>query len=296
MIEKLRNLQIGKIEENIDIKDYTTFKVSCIVSYFVKPKDESSLITLVKFLKEENIRYKVIGKGSNLVFVNKTFEGVIISLECFNKVMIEENKVIVGAGYSIMKLSLETARLGLSGLEFASGIPGSVGGSLVNNAGAYESEMSKIVKSAKVLMPNYEIKILTNEELKFCYRSSFLQYKKEYVCLEVELVLKKESAKEIMQTIQTRREKRLVTQPLEYPSAGSVFRNPDGMSAWKLIDALGFKGTKIGGAEVSEKHANFIINTGNATGKDIQKLIFKIKDAVKKEYNIDLVYEQEFVE
>lgn len=295
MIEKLRNLQIGAIEENVDIKNYTTFKVSCIVRYFIKPKDERSLITLIKFLKEENICYKVIGKGSNLVFVNKTFEGAIISSESFNKVTIEEEKVIVGSGYSIMKLSLETAKLGLSGLEFASGIPGSVGGSLVNNAGAYGSEMSKIVKSAKVLLPNHEIKIFTNEELKFCYRSSFLQFKTEYICLEVELVLKKGNAEEIMQTIQTRREKRLVTQPLEYPSAGSVFRNPDGMSAWKLIDALGFKGMKIGGAEVSRKHANFIINIGNATGKDIQELIFKIKDAVKKEYNIDLIYEQELV-
>lgn len=296
MIEKLRNLQIGEIEENVDIKDYTTFKVSCMVSYFIKPKDESSLITLIKFLKEENIHYKVIGKGSNLVFVNKTFEGAVISLECFNKVTIEEEKVIVGAGYSIMKLSLETARLGLSGLEFASGIPGSVGGSLVNNAGAYGSEMSKIVKSAKVLMPNHEIKIFTNEELKFCYRSSFLQYKKEYVCLEIELVLEKGNVEEIMQTIQTRREKRLVTQPLEYPSAGSVFRNPVGDYSGRIIEELGFKGMKIGGAEVSKKHANFIINTGNATGKEIQELIFKIKDAVKKEYNIDLVYEQEFVE
>lgn len=296
MIEKLKSLQVGEIQENIDIKDYTTFKVSCIVKYLVKPKDEESLLTLVKFLKQENIRYKVIGKGSNLIFVNPTFDGVILSLECFDKLKLEENKVIVGAGYSIMKLSLETAKLGFSGLEFASGIPGSVGGSLVNNAGAYGSDMASVVKSAKVLTPDFEIKIVTNEELKFCYRSSFLQYKNDFICLEVEFALEKGNDKEIMKTIQTRREKRLVTQPLEYPSAGSVFRNPEGTNAWKLVDALGFKGMKIGGAEVSSKHANFIINTGNATGKEIQELIFKIKEAVKKEYNIDLVYEQEFVE
>lgn len=296
MIKELRSLQVGEIQENVNLKDYTTFKVSCIAKYLVKPKDENSLLSLLKFLKEMHIRYKVIGKGSNLVFVNPTFDGVIISLECFDRLKIEENKIIVGAGYSIMKLSLETAKLGLSGLEFASGIPGSVGGSLVNNAGAYGSEMASVVTSVKVLTPEFEIKTLTKEELKFCYRSSFLQYKTDYVCLEVEFVLEKGNAKEIMKTIQTRREKRLETQPLEYPSAGSVFRNPKADYSGRIIEELGFKGMKIGGAEVSKKHANFIINTGNATGKDIQELIFKIKEAVKKEYDIDLVYEQEFVE
>ena len=296
MIEKIKNLQIGEVQENVDIKDYTTFKVSCRVECLVKPKDENFLITLVKFLKHENIRYKVIGKGSNLVFVNPTFEGVIISLENFNHLKVKENKVIVGAGYSIMKLSLETAKLGLSGLEFASGIPGSVGGSIVNNAGAYNSDMASVIRSVKVLTPQLEIKNFTKEELKFCYRSSFLQYKNDYICLEAEFVLEKGNAKEIMETIQKRREKRLATQPLEYPSAGSVCRNPEGKSAWELIEKLGLKGKKIGDAEVSKKHANFIINTGNATGRDIQDLIFKIKEKVKKEYNIDLIYEQEFVE
>lgn len=296
MIEKLKILQNVEVLEEVDVKEYTTFKVSCIAKAIVKPKDIDALILVLQVLKEENIRYKVIGKGSNLVFVNPVFDGVLISLEYFNELKIEGNKVSVGAGYSIIKLSLETARLGLSGLEFASGIPGSVGGSLVNNAGAYGSEMANIVISAKILTPNGKIKTFTKEELKFCYRSSFLQYKSDFICLEIMLKLEEKNAEDIMEIIKTRREKRLETQPLEYPSAGSVFRNLENISAWKLVDTLGFKGKRVGGAEVSHKHANFIINTGNATGQDIQKLILEIKETVTKECDIDLVYEQEFVE
>ncbi len=295
-MKKLKEIPNMEILENIDVKDCTTFKVSCIARYLVKPKDKEAMVLLFQFLKEMCIRYKVIGKGSNLIFVNKTFDGVLISLDYFDYFKVEGTKVIVGAGYSLMKLSLETAKLGLSGLEFASGIPGSVGGSLVNNAGAYGSDMSKVVTSVKVLMPNYEVKTFTKEELKFCYRSSFLQYKQDYVCLEVEFTLEKGSSEEIRKRMQTRREKRMAAQPLQYPSAGSVFRNPEGMSVWTLIENLGFRGKKVGGAQVSEVHTNFIINTGEATGKDIKELILEIQEAVKKEYNIDLVCEQEFVE
>lgn len=296
MKEKLKTIPDIEILENIDIKNYTTFKISCIVKYFVKPKNESALLALLKVVKKENIRYKVMGKGSNLVFVKDWFNGVIISLEYFNDLKIEKDRVIVGAGYSIMKLALETANKGLSGLEFASGIPGSVGGSLINNAGAYGSDMSSIVKVAKIITPNNEIKTFTKEEIGFSYRSTHLQYKSDFICLEVELKLVNKNKEEILETIRRRHEKRLSTQPLEYPSAGSVFRNPNGKSAGELIELLGFKGKRIGGAEVSRKHANFIINTGNATGSDVKKLILEIKEAVNKEYSIDLVYEQEFVE
>ncbi len=296
MKEKLRKIQNIEILENVDIKEYTTFKISCKVRYLIKPKNESSLRDVIKILKTESIRYKVIGKGSNLIFVSSTFDGVLISLDFFNNLKIEEEKVIVGAGYSLMKLAFETANLGLSGLEFASGIPGSVGGSLINNAGAYGSDMASVVIAAKVLTKSDEIKRFTKEELKFCYRSSYLQYKSDFICLEVEFQLEKKNKEKILEIIKKRREKRWESQPLEYPSAGSVFRNPKEKSAWELIDALGFKGKKIGNAEVSQKHANFIINRENATGKDVKKLILEIKEAVKKEYNIDLIYEQEFVE
>ncbi len=296
MIEELKELDTLEILENVDLKNYTTFKVSCIAKYFATPKNIEELCFLLDILQQKKMRYKVLGKGSNVVFVNPSFDGVIISLEHFGKMKIEENLITVGAGYSLMKLSFDMASKGYSGLEFASGIPGSVGGSLVNNAGAYKKEIADVVETAKVLMPNQEIKEFTKDELEFCYRSSFLQYKNDYICLEVTFNLEKKDSKEIMELIKTRREKRMDTQPLEYPSAGSVFRNPELESAWKYIDALGFKGKRMGGAEVSRKHANFIINRGNATGHDIKCLILEIKEVVKNAYNIELICEQEFVE
>lgn len=296
MKEELKEWTNIEIIQNVDLKNYTTFKVSCVAKYFAKPKDEQELCFLLDILQQKKMRYKVLGKGSNVVFVNPTFDGVIISLEHFGKMKIEENLITVGAGYSLMKLVLELAKEGYTGLEFASGIPGSVGGSLVNNAGAYGSSMSDVVESVKVLMPNHEVKVFTKNELNFCYRNSFLQYKQDYICLEVTFNLEKGNKDKIMETIKRRREKRIETQPLDFPSAGSVFRNPNGGFAWEYIAALGFKGKRIGGAEVSKKHANFIINVGNATGHDIENLILEIKEAVEKEYGISLIYEQEFVE
>lgn len=295
MKEELKEWTNIEIIQNVDLKNYTTFKVSCVAKYFAKPKDEQELCFLLDILQQKKMRYKVLGKGSNVVFVNPTFDGVIISLEHFEDLEIKGNIVRVGAGYSLMKLVLELAKEGYTGLEFASGIPGSVGGSLVNNAGAYGSSMSDVVESVKVLMPNHEVKVFTKNELNFCYRSSFLQYKQDYICLEVTFVLEKGNKDKIMETIKRRREKRIETQPLDFPSAGSVFRNPNGGFAWEYIAALGFKGKRIGGAEVSKKHANFIINVGNATGYDIENLILEIKEAVEKEYGISLIYEQEFV-
>lgn len=296
MKEKLENLQIGEIFVNEDVKNHTTFKVSCKVDFLVIPNSIEDLITLLKFLKSEQMKYKVIGKGSNLIFVNPTYEGVLIKLDKLNQLKVEGNKIIVGAGFPLMKLALEGSKMGFTGMEWATGIPGSVGGSLVNNAGAYLSDMSRVVTSAKILTPDYKVVEYTNKDIEFKYRGSGLQYKTDYICLEVELYLEKGNIEEIEETIKNRRERRINDQPLEYPSAGSVFRNPENTSAWKLIDGLGLKGKNIGDAEVSKKHANFIINKGAATGRDIKELILEIQEKVKKEYNIDLVYEQEFVE
>ncbi len=296
MKEKLESLHIGKILYDVDIKDYTTFKVSSKVFALVFPDSLENLIRLLQFLKKEKIKYKVIGNGSNLIFVSDKYEGVIVRLDALSKVEILKDKVVVGAGYSLMRLALELANKGYQGFEFAIGIPGSVGGSLVNNAGAYNSSMAEVVLSAKVLTPDDKVVEYTKEDLKFNYRSSGLQYKNDFICLEVTFKLEKGNIKTIQETIKNRREKRFASQPLEYPSAGSIFRNPEGDFAGRMIEELGFKGKKCGGAEVSQKHANFIINTGKATGKDIQNLILEIKEQVKKEYAIDLVCEQEFVE
>lgn len=296
MIEKIKNLQIGEVLEDVDLKNYTTFKVSCTPKCLVKPKDETSLISLLKFLKEENIRYKILGKGSNVVFVGPTFDGVIICLDYFDHLEIDENKIIVGAGYLLIALASKLSKMGYTGLEFASGIPGGVGASVCMNVGAHGSSMQEIVKRVKVINDKLEIEYLENKDLNFSYRDSFFKHHKEYICIEVELYLEKGNIKEIQEKLEEFRLRRNSTQPLEYPSAGSVFRNPENIAAGKIIDDLGFKGKRIGGAKVSDKHANFIINKGNATGRDIKELILKIQKEVKNAYNIDLVLEIELVE
>ena len=184
---------------------------------------------------------------------------------------------------------------GLAGLEFAAGIPGNIGGAVYMNAGAYKSDMGYVVQNVKVLTPELKIITLENKEMNFHYRTSFLQTHPGYICLEVTLKLQKGKKELIEEVIKERKQRRLASQPLEYPSAGSVFRNPEGMFAGQLIEELGLKGMKKGGAMVSEKHANFIINYKNATGEDIKELIEYVHDEVLKKYNVDMKVEQEFV-
>ena len=292
----LKQLNIGKIETDASLKKFTTYKVGGKALAIVYPKNVDGLIKLLRLLKENDVKYKILGNGSNLLFSDSLFEGIIIKLSSFDEVeFFGNNKVRVGAGYSLIKLSLLTAKKGLAGLEFASGIPGTVGGAVFMNAGAYKSDMGYVVQEVKVLTPDYKIITLENKELNFHYRSSFLQKHPEYICLEVIIKLKKGDREILNEVINERRERRRESQPLEYPSAGSVFRNPDGGFAGKMIEDLGLKGYSNGGAKVSEKHANFIINYNKATSKDIKELIDYVHDAVLKEYNVDLKIEQEFV-
>lgn len=296
LIEQIEKLNIGDIIENADLREYTTYKAGGKALAIVVPDDLNGLITLIKFLREKKVKYKILGNGSNLVFSDKGYNGVLIKLDNFNKLEFNDNYVTVGAGYSLTKLSLRTARRGYTGLEFASGIPGTVGGAIFMNAGAYKMDMGYITTTVKVLDPNLEVQILTNQDLEFHYRSSFLQKVKNYICIEATLLLRKGDTEAIMEVINDRKKRRIESQPLEYPSAGSVFRNPEGDYAGRLIEEIGYKGYSIGDAMVSLKHANFIINKGNASGDDIKKLIKEIKTKVKEKYNIDLKVEQEFVE
>lgn len=294
--DNIKKLNVGKVIDNVLMKDYTTYKVGGKAICMVIPEDEERLIKLLKYLKDENIKYKIIGNGSNVIFNDAGYDGVIIKLDNFNNLKIINNKITVGAGYMLNKLALRVSRLGFTGLEFAVGIPGTIGGAIYMNAGAYKSDMGYIVDSVKVLTPDYKIKILSNKDLDFHYRSSYLQKNKDYICLEVNITLAKGNSEEIMTLINERKKRRLETQPLEYPSAGSVFRNPEGDFAGRLVEEIGYKGKCIGDAKVSDKHANFIINNGNATGEDIKKLIIEIKEKIKEKYNIELKVEQEFVE
>ena len=295
IIKQIKQLNIGKVEDNVSLNKYNTYKTGGICSCLVYPKDVGKLISLLKLLRQNKIKYKILGNGSNLLFSDDKYEGVLIKLSEFNNLEIVGNKIKVEAGYSLIKLAHIALKNSLTGLEFASGIPGTVGGAIFMNAGAYKSDMGYIVKSVKVLTPDFRIIELENKELNFHYRTSFLKTHPEFICLEAIIKLERGTKTAIEEVMKSRLKRRMETQPLNYPSAGSVFRNPEGMFAGELIENLGLKGLKKGGAMISDKHANFIINTGNATSSDIKWLIDHVKEKVKEKYHVDLKVEQEFV-
>lgn len=289
------NIDKINIKENESMSKHTTYKVGGEVKYFITPASIEELIDLLKKLRKDNTNYIIIGNGSNTIFSNNYYDGVVINLSNINKVEFEDKKVYVEAGYQLIRLAIDAANRNLSGLEFAAGIPGNVGGSIYMNAGAYKSDMSNIIDEVTFLDEDLNIKTLKKEELEFGYRESIFQ-KHNYIIISCVMSLTSGDKNEILEIINNRKERRMSSQPLEYPSAGSVFRNPsDTVFAGKLIEDLGLKGYSIGGAKISEKHANFIINTGNATGEDIKKLIDYIKGLVKEKYNIELHVEQRFM-
>ena len=294
-IEKIKQNDIGKIEENISLKTLTTYKAGGTAKLVVYPNNLDKLILLIKLIKEYDINYIIIGKGSNTLFSDKEYIGVIIKLDNLNKIEFNQNKVYVESGVPLSKLVIESAKRNLTGLEFAIGIPGNVGGAIYMNAGAYGSNMSSIVKNITVLNENLEIEEIPIQNINFSYRYSILQDNKNLICIGTTIELEYGKKEEIDNKIKENLTKRKNTQPLEYPSAGSVFRNPEGNYAGKLIEELKLKGLSIGGAEISTKHANFIINKNNATSDDILKLIKLVQSKVKQNYNIELKLEQQLI-
>ena len=282
--------------EKISLKKYNTYKLDVTCDYLVFPDDLGTLVLLLNFLKENKIKFFVLGNGSNIIFKNKKYDGVIIKLDRLNKVTFNDTIIEVEAGYSLIKLAIECMKRSIGGFEFASGIPGLIGASIAMNAGAYKSDMASIVKEVKVINPNLEIITMTKEELSFSYRDSFIKQNPGYYIVSAILELENGDSKEIEELISKRRIKRMETQPLASPSAGSVFRNPEGMYAGELIENCGLKGYSIGDAMISDIHANFIINKGNATGQNIVDLIELIQKRVKEKYQIELKLEQQIIE
>ena len=282
--------------EDVSLKKYNTYRLDVKCDYLVFPKDIDEVVKLISFLKENNYKYLVLGNGSNVIFKNNRYNGVVIKLSKLDKMEFDGDKVVVGAGVSLSKLANMAINNSLSGLEFSVSIPGEIGASVSMNAGAYNESFSDVFVSAKVLTPKLEIIELTNEDMDFSYRNSFIKKNKDYIVLEVVLKLKPGNKEEMNAVIEKRFEKRKATQPLEYPSAGSVFRNPEGMYAGKLIEDANLKGYSIGGAMISDMHANFIVNKDNATGEDIINLINLAKDKVKENNNIDLYLEQVIID
>ena len=282
--------------EDVSLKKYNTYRLDVKCDYLIFPKDIDEVVKLISFLKENNYKYLVLGNGSNVIFKNNRYNGVVIKLSKLDKIEFDGDKVVVGAGVSLSKLANMAINNSLSGLEFSVSIPGEIGASVSMNAGAYNESFSDVFVSAKVLTPKLEIIELTNEDMDFSYRNSFIKKNKDYIVLEVVLKLKPGNKEEMNAVIEKRFEKRKATQPLEYPSAGSVFRNPEGMYAGKLIEDANLKGYSIGGAMISDMHANFIVNKDNATGEDIINLINLAKDKVKENNNIDLYLEQVIID
>ncbi len=278
--------------EEASLKRYNTYRLEVTCKYLVFPKSKEELRSLLKFLVENDLVYLILGNGSNVIFQESYYDGVVILLHKLNRMEIRGEMVEVEAGCSLPRLAMETVRKGLQGLEFASGIPGHVGASIAMNAGAYKSSLSEVVESVLVINSDFEFVTMRKEDLEFEYRSSMFKRDKRYVIVSAVLHLQPGVEQEILEKMSKRRVKRLETQPLDMPSAGSVFRNPPDMYAGELIEKCGLKGYSIGGAQVSLKHANFIVNTGGATGMDIVELIEYVKSKVNEVYGVDLILEQ----
>lgn len=287
----------GEVIENADLKNYNTYRVSSIVKYLISPNSITDLQALVQYLKETNTRFMILGNGSNIILCNDYYDGVMIKLDNLNNIELEGLFISVEAGVMLPKLVQLALDNNLKGLEWAQGIPGTIGGSIKGNAGAYKSEIAEYLLSVTVIDPKGNIRTFKKNELEFSYRySSFKDKLKDCVIISALIGLLPGNKEESLEVMADRRRRRIETQPLEYPSAGSVFRNPVGDAAGRIIEQdINFKGKRIGGAEISKKHANFIINIDNATGSDIKELIELTKDEVKNKTGIELILEQEYI-
>ncbi len=270
------------------MKNHTSFKIGGPADFLVLPEKLEEITETMKNLKRENIPYMIIGNASNLLIRDKGIRGVVIKLgESYNHVTIEGTTVTAQSGILLSRLAKRIAKASLKGFEFASGIPGSLGGAVFMNAGAYGGEMKDVVTSVKALNDQGEVITLNNRELQMSYRNSILQ-EKNYAVLEVVMELEAGDSEEIYAKIRELDQQRTTKQPINLPSAGSVFKRPEGYFAGKLIQDSGLKGHRIGGAEVSTLHCGFIVNQGGATAQDVMDLVGEVQKTVKEKYGVDL--------
>lgn len=279
-----------EVRKNEPMKRHTSFRAGGPADWFVVPETAEELKKAVSECKAANVPWYVIGNGSNLLVGDLGYRGVIISTERLLELSIEGNTVTAGAGVLLSKLANAACREGLSGLEFAAGIPGSVGGAVVMNAGAYGSEVKNVLLWADVLAEDGSVKRLSNEELELGYRKSCIEAN-GYLVLGAAFSLEKGNEEDIRGKMDELAAKRKEKQPLEYPSAGSTFKRPDGYFAGKLIEDAGLKGFSVGGAAVSEKHAGFVINKDNASAADILMLCEAVKQKVKETSGVSMELE-----
>lgn len=267
---------------------HTTFKVGGPATCFVEIKTVEELKNLLAHFSSENLSYFVVGNGSNLLVSDKGFDGVILHIgEGLSKVEVTGDTIIAEAGAMLIRVANMAAAASLTGLEFASGIPGSVGGAVFMNAGAYGGEMKQVVKRVWCVDSFGVEHVFSGEEMDFSYRNSILR-KEKMVATKVEFKLSVGEKEKILETIADLSQKRREKQPLEYPSAGSTFKRPEGYFAGKLIMDAGLRGYRVGGAQVAEKHCGFVINAGGATATDIYRLMEDVKEKVYAQFQVEL--------
>ena len=293
LLNRLSSLPNITVKTQIKLKNYTSFKVGGPADIFLIPHNITALQNTVKIL-DNKIPYFVLGKGSNIIISDSGYRGAIISTEKIDHLQNEGQKITAGAGITLSRLAGEALENGLSGLEFAAGIPGTLGGALYMNAGAYGTDIKEVVSQVSLINNHGELIDYSKNELQLSYRSSILQYK-NMIAVEVTMVLDKKNKEKIKQKMKELNKKRRKKQPLEYPSAGSAFKRPPGNYAGKLIEEAGLKGTRIGDAMVSKKHAGFIINCGQATARDIKELMELVQKKVFQKSGIRLEPEPRFI-
>lgn len=278
-----------RIRYNEPMKEHTTFRIGGPADYFVMPKDQKEIISILALCKEKNTPVYIIGNGSNLLVGDKGFRGLIMQIgKGMDEITFEENgKVRAGAGVMLSKLAAEIMKQSLTGFEFASGIPGTLGGAVYMNAGAYGGEIKDCIVNATVIDREGNLKILSKEELELSYRNSIIA-KENMIVVEALFQFEKGNQEEIRKRMSELNERRRDKQPLNYPSAGSTFKRPEGYFAGKLIEDAGLRGFRIGGAMVSEKHCGFVVNVGEATAADVNKLMEEVDRQVYEKFSVHL--------
>ena len=267
---------------------HTSFMIGGEADVFVVPQSIDELKLLIKYLRENNIIYYIVGRGTNLLVSDKGLRGCVVNIGSeLSKIKVRGTKLEAEAGAQMIQIADEALNSGLTGFEQLSGIPGTIGGAIAMNAGAYGRNIDELVISCDVINENNKIVTISKKDLDFSYRHSIIE-EKGYIVTKVSLRLTEGNKNEILEKMKKIKTIRDTNQPLDYPSAGSVFKRPENSYASKLIEESGLKGERVGDAQVSEKHSGFIINLGNATEKDVYKLITKIQKTIKTYYNIDL--------
>lgn len=282
----------GDYHDDKSFKDLTTIKMGGKISHYVEPYNIEDLKEIISFIRKNKIDYKILGNGSNIIAGSNDYKGIVINLKHFDNYEINNEEVYVEAGVLAPYFAQVLASAGLSGFEFASGIPGSIGGLVCMNAGAYKKEIGDILIDVTVLR-NDELVTLKKDELKLAYRHSIFKEHPHWTIIACTLSLNHKDEKAIRELMEERLARRKATQPLDKPSAGSCFRNPEGKYAWEYIDNLGYRGYKVNDVEVSEKHSNFIVNNGCGKAEDYLSIVYDIQEKVASKYNVKLIMEVE---